>query len=325
MQQLSYQVSRYWEKYQSYLPQRLRVDDATAPAEEWWQWRGMNIHIDRQDAGHSSPVKVVLLHGGGGHGRLLAPIGKLLRDQGISSVAPDLPGYGLSDSHYEQVSYEGWADLCVELVAREYARDKQPVVLFGLSLGGMLAYYVAARSEQVIGVIATTLCDPRYAEVRDAFVRQPWMHRVSLPLLSFLPAVVKRLRLPIKWFSKMDRIANTPALSSVVMKDRRGGGNRTSLNFMLSLMSARPAIEPEDFDRCPLLLAHPAEDQWTPFAASELFFRRIKGPKQLVMLENAGHIPVEEPGISQLEQAVRHFIAGLTQDHHAGQIKASPR
>jgi len=73
------------------------------------------------------------------------------------------------------------------------------------------------------------------------------------------------------------------------------------------------------------LLAHPAEDQWTPFAASELFFRRIKGPKQLVMLENAGHIPVEEPGISQLEQAVRHFIAGLTQDHHAGQIKASPR
>ena len=32
-------------------------------------------------------------------------------------------------------------------------------------------------------------------------------------------------------------------------------------------------------------------------------------PKRLVLLENAGHFPVEEPGVSQLRQALLEFLA----------------
>ena len=63
-------------------------------------------------------------------------------------------------------------------------------------------------------------------------------------------------------------------------------------------------MAPEDFDACPVLLAHPAEDRWTPVQLSRTFFDRIRAPKQLVMLEGAGHFPVEQPGLDQLTDAV---------------------
>ncbi|MGH1508504.1 alpha/beta hydrolase [Ralstonia solanacearum] len=80
---------------------------------------------------------------------------------------------------------------------------------------------------------------------------------------------------------------------------------------MQSIFSVRPDIEPEDFDHCPLLLAHPGDDRWTSFESSRQFFDRIKGDKELVMLENCGHFPVEEPGITQLERASIRFLGEI--------------
>ena len=63
-------------------------------------------------------------------------------------------------------------------------------------------------------------------------------------------------------------------------------------------------MAPEDFDACPVLLADPAEDPWTPVQLSRTFFDHIRAPKRLVMLEGAGHFPVEQPGLDQLTDAV---------------------
>lgn len=60
-----------------------------------------------------------------------------------------------------------------------------------------------------------------------------------------------------------------------------------------------------------MLLAQPAADRWTTIEASRPFFDRIKGPKELVLLENRGHLPIEEPGFSQLEDAIVAFLARL--------------
>ena len=65
-------------------------------------------------------------------------------------------------------------------------------------------------------------------------------------------------------------------------------------------MVYEPPIAPEAFDVCPLLLAHPAADKWTPLAVSKPFFDRLDGEKELVMLEGCGHLPYEAPGVFQL-------------------------
>jgi alpha-beta hydrolase superfamily lysophospholipase len=226
---------------------------------------------------------------------------------------PDLPGYGLTRAPARLSSYQRWVECVADLVHAERERTGRPVALFGLSAGGYLGYLAAARGREAAGVIATTLADPRLPIVRDEAARDPRVNRVLVPLMTPLAAVLGDLRLPIRWITNMRGVANDPEIARLVCADPIGGGNRVSLRFLSSFLAIRPAIEPERFDLCPVLLAQPAADLWTTIEASGPFFDRIKGPKNLVMLENCGHLPIEEPGASRLEDAVVAFLARLTQ------------
>jgi alpha-beta hydrolase superfamily lysophospholipase len=311
-QRRSYAEIDHWRKYQRFLPDRLRLSLGREPAEEWWSWRGAEIHLDRY-AAPAAPLTVVLLHGGGGYSRLLAPFGLMLHAHGYEVVMPDLPGYGLSLAPAALFSYARWVDCAADLVQAEIQQTGRPMVLFGLSVGGYLAYLAAAQGRNAAGVIATTLADPRLPIVRDQLARHPRLNRVFAPLLLPLAALFGGLRLPVGWFSNMKGIANDSEIVRLACADPIGGGNRVPLRFMRSLLAIRPAIEPEDFDLCPVLLAHPAADLWTTIEASRPFFERIKGPKELVMLENCGHLTIEEPGVSRLEEVVVAFLRKLLQ------------
>ena len=303
----SYRQDGRWRQYQRFMPERIRLTADWEPAESWWSWRGAEIHLDRLSAA-GAPATVILLHGGGGNGRLLMPFGRMLHAHGLDIVAPDLPGYGLSITRPEQFSYERWVDCTADLVEAESKRTGKPVVLFGMSLGGYLAYLAAAQGRRAAGVIATTLADPRLPIVRDQFANSPRFNRMVAPLLPAASTLFGNLRLPVKWFSNMYGISNQPELAAMLASDPAGGGNRIPVRFMRSLLEIQPAIEPEQFDVCPVLLAHPAADRWTTPECSLPFFDRIAGPKQLVMLDNCGHMPIEEPGLSQLEQAAVELI-----------------
>ena len=151
-----------------------------------------------------------------------------------------------------------------------------------------------------------------HTEARSPVARNPAVNRVLSPFLAPAAALFGGVRLPIRWFSNMKGIANDPDLLRMLCTDPIGGGNWVPLRFMHSLLAIRPDIKPEDFDLCPVLLAHPAADRWTTIEASRPFFDRIKGPKQLVMLENCGHLPIEEPGVTQLEEACAAFLTKLS-------------
>ena len=306
----SYAVYDYWRRYLPFLPPVMQLP--RDPEEEWWMWRGTNVHLDRLDAEDAS-LKVIVLHGGGGTGRLVSAFGALVHSLGYSYVAPDLPGFGLTvtgpdyDPHYRS-----WVALVSDLVAREQARDGLPVVTFGGSVGGMLAYNAAAASGEVRGVIATTLADPRDADARDALARSKLWSRLGYVVMNTLPALTGRLDIPARMISRMQWITNDPTFSRIFIEDSLVGGARINLEFYRSLMVYEPPIAPEAFDLCPLLLAHPADDRWTPFAVSRPFFDSFGGEKELVMLEGCGHFPYEEPGVSQLHEAVGRFLGRVT-------------
>jgi alpha-beta hydrolase superfamily lysophospholipase len=309
-QQISYARMDHWRKYERFLPARLRAHAGEEPVEEWWQWCGAAIHLDRC-AAPAAPLTVLLLHGAGGNGRLLLPYSLMFRRQGYEVVAPDLPGYGLSVVSSEMISYQRWVDCVVDLAAAEARRNGKRVVLFGMSIGGYLAYLAAAQGRKAAGVIATTMADPRLQIVRDQFARSPRLSRLLSKLLPPLIAVAGGMRLPVRWFANMQQVANDPELVHLLCQDPVGGGNNVPLRFLHSILAIRPAIEPENFNLCPVLLVHPAADRWTTIEVSQPFFDRIQGTKELVMLENCGHLPLEEPGVSRLEEAVLAFLQKL--------------
>ena len=102
---------------------------------------------------------MLLVHGAGGHSGALWPIAALVASRGIDISAVDLPLYGRTRSlDPAAVRYDTWVDLLIDLVEAE--RDHRPLVLLGASIGGLLAYEVAARSPHVAAV-AATVCSTR--------------------------------------------------------------------------------------------------------------------------------------------------------------------
>src|SRR5205085_7979755 len=107
----------------------------------------------------------------------------------------------------------------------------------------------------------------------------------------------------------MRGVSNSPELSQVIATDPRAGGSAMPAGFLRTFLASEPLVPPEVFEVCPVLLVHPAADRWTDVAMSRPFFDRLKAPKRLVMLGNAGHFPIEEPGVSELRAALLGFLA----------------
>jgi len=303
-----------WRRYQSFFPESMRSRDAsTTPDEERWSWRGLDVHIDRL-GDEQATLKVIVLHGAGAYGRIMAPVSVIAQQHGYATVAPDLPGYGLTEVPWAQMDYGLWVDCVCDLIDREVARDGLPIVLFGVSLGGLLAYQVAARHDAVRGVIATTLLDPRETDARQDLSRFRFLGSAGFWFLESFRGLTDRLPLPMAYMTKMHGISNDPELAALCASDRMGGGNWVPAGFLRTLMTQDPAMEPEAFDRCPILLVHPGADRMTDISLSRRFFDRLACDKRMVVLEGTSHMPTEPVGLEQLQSAVLDFLDAITGD-----------
>ncbi|GAA2472562.1 alpha/beta fold hydrolase [Actinocorallia cavernae] len=309
----SYREQQAWRDLQRFLPERLRLTDETAPEEEFWDWRGHRVHLDRYP-NPGARAKVVLHHGVGTNGRQMSLIlGAPLARLGFETVALDNLGYGLTQVRAGTTpSYDDWVDLVVDFLAHERARDDRPIVLYGLSAGGMLTYHVAAKAQSgtLAGIVGMTFLDQRLQQVRDETAHDRIAARLGGPLTGLLARTpAAKLKCPMSLASKMSALANDPGAMKVFLKDRTSAANWVSIRFLDRYMNYAPAVEPEDFDACPVLLTQPAEDRWTPHHLSVPVLSRItKVPVDTVMLDNAGHYPLEEPGLRQMQDAIADFV-----------------
>ena len=289
-----------YRSYAEFLPARY-VENLAPPTSTWWPWRGNRVHIARAPAPEAD-VRMMLIHGGGGYSGALWPVATVAAG-GVDVLAPDLPLYGDTVvAQPSRVRYQDWVALLTDLVRAERAADPRPLILFGASMGGMLAYEVAARTGQVAAVVATCLLDVSDPAARAAATRYPFLGRPAPAVLRALDPALGRLRVPIRWLADMTQMSTDPALSRLCAADPRGGGASVPLGFVSSWMSFRH-IAPEDFTAAPVTLVAPTADTWTPPELSIRFLQRISAPTTLVTLENCGHYPIEEPGLDQLRTA----------------------
>jgi alpha-beta hydrolase superfamily lysophospholipase len=250
----------------------------------------------------------MLLHGIPTGAEVWRPV--MARLPGLRAVAPDLPGYGLTRvPDRRALVYEDWRHVLAALLEAQARRTRRPIVVFGLSMGGMLAYDAAARTGIPNGLVATCLLDPRDPAVQRSMARWPAMVPLMKPMLCAAPGLTDRLPVPMRVVGNMQAIANDPLLSGVIALDPRAGGAWMPAGFLRTFVGSGPALEPDAFHTCPVLLVHPADDRWTDVSVTEPFFERLRVPKRVVMLDNAGHLPVEEPGATQLRGALLGFLA----------------
>lgn len=302
-----------WRRYAELLPEGYGIGPGLEPAEEYWRWNGMDIHVDRY-RNADAPAKIILLHGVGGNGRVLSFIGVPLAARGFETAAPDLPGYGLTDTKGVPYDYETWIRMAVDFVDHESSRDGRPIILFGLSAGGMLSYRAACRNSKVRGIAAGCILDFREPEVLESSAVTPAAARIGLPLLRLLAKILPGLKIPMKAVAKMEALVNDEELLRLLMSDTTSAGSRLPVVFITSMISSHPEIEPEDFAAKPFLLVHPAEDKWVDVRLSRLFFDRLACPKRLVILPEAGHFPCEMPGLRIMKDTVIEFFSEVAEE-----------
>ena len=307
---MGYQNQVAWQQIEQFLPEEFHIHKNQLPKEEWWAWNGNNIHLDTY-RNPKAKIKVILFHGVGTNGRQMSMIlGKPLADRGYETIAVDMPGYGVTQvGKGKVINYNDWVQAGSDLINVELAKDNRPVVLYGLSAGGMLTYHVAAKNKKVKAIVGMTFLDTSSQVVKDTVARNLFMSRVGTPITHWTAKTpLASMRVPMSWASKMSTLVNNNDALKAFMKDKTSAGNSVSLTFLDSYIHYKPEVATEDFDVCPVLLTQPAKDRWTPLDLSTPFLSRIrKVSVKTVMLENAGHYPLEQPGLSQMVEAIDDF------------------
>jgi alpha-beta hydrolase superfamily lysophospholipase len=307
---MTYANQTVWRDMQTFLPPDFQWNNQQLPQEEWWNWHGHRLHLDTY-RNPRAKVKVILFHGVGTNGRQMSMIlGEPLARRGYETIAVDMPEYGMTEvAKGAVVRYDDWVRAGSDLIDAELAKDNRPIVLYGLSAGGMLTYHVAAMNKKVKGIVGMTFLDQRIQQVRDETALNRFMSRVGGAMMNFTAKTpFKTMRIPMKLASKMSALVNNKAALKVWLSDKRSAGNAMTMAFLSAYVSYQPVLEPENFDVCPILLTQPAADRWTPLHLSEPFLKRIQRvPVKITMLENAGHYPLEQPGLSHMAEAIDAF------------------
>src|SRR5215471_4667278 len=128
----SYDASSGWRRVSEALPGRLRIPEPLPVREAWLTVGPFDVHLDRW-SDESPRASVIIVHGVGGNGRMLALYGHMCRSLGYDAVAPDLPGYGLTDVPSKlALTYEDWRAALAAVIRAEAVREL-PVIAFGLS------------------------------------------------------------------------------------------------------------------------------------------------------------------------------------------------
>jgi alpha-beta hydrolase superfamily lysophospholipase len=190
-----------------------------------------------------APATLVLVHGAGGNGRLLAPYAVMAAKAGYEVVAPDLPGYGLTQvPNKAAIRYQDWRDVLAAVLEAQARRSTAPIVVFGLSMGGMLGYDATAHTRTPAGVVATCFFDSSEPAARRGVARWPWMVPAIEPLLMNLPAFSQGLPVPMRLIINMGAVANEPKLSQAIATDPRAGGNAMPAGFFRSILASGPLV-----------------------------------------------------------------------------------
>jgi alpha-beta hydrolase superfamily lysophospholipase len=310
----TYAEHGYWRRYLPSLPDGGAALVAAPLVEERWAWRRHAVHLHRLEPAGVARGTVIVVHGGGGNGRLVMASGPELAADGWRVVAPDLPGYGLTTPADPRATdartmVAEWTALVHDMAVRFRAETGAPVFLVGHSVGSWVAYNAAAAGAPVDGIAVTMLGDPASPDVVRAAAGSWWKARLLLPLGDLAAPVIAPIPVRIGHMVALGHISHDPRLVRVIREDPLIGRRWVRLGLLRSFVRMRFAVPPERFTAAPVLVVHPGADPWLPAALTHATYARLAAPKRMVELEGAGHFPIEPAAWATLHAELRAFLA----------------
>jgi carboxylesterase len=207
---------------------------------------------------------LLVLHGFTGSPHSMRPLAQAFAEGGYSVEMPLLPGHGTSAEDLIPMRFDDFAG-AVEAAYEELASRSEKTVVAGLSMGGTLTCWLAARHPEIAGIV---LVNPLVAPAADSF---------RDILTSSLAAGIDRM----------------PGIGSDIAKEgvTELAYDATPLEALLSLFDAVAELRPQLGEiRCPALLLQSRSDHVVPHESGDVFVAETGGPVERVWLEDSYHV-----------------------------------
>lgn len=228
-------------------------------------------------------IGVLLIHGFTGSPAEMRLVGQYLNERGLTVSAPLLPGHGTEVEDLNQIR---WQELtaAVETALAKLQERCQHTFVAGLSMGGLLTLYLGSRHPELPGI--TT-----YAAALDI---ADWRRH-------FAP-IIKRL---FKTISKQEEHWADPQA-----EDLMWAYDVWPVGGAMQLFALRDEVE-SSLPRitCPALIIYSTADSTvTPEAAGMIVDAIASEDKELVRLDECGHVMTVDRGWDQLAERTYQFI-----------------
>jgi carboxylesterase len=212
------------------------------------------------------PHGALVLHGFTGNPASMRGLAGALAAAGFAVEVPLLPGHGTSVEDMLPTRFPDWA-AAVESCYLELAGRCDEVVVAGMSMGGTLAAWLAARHPRVAGVVI----------INGMF--EP-------PVESFLGLLRQCLDQGLDCLPGIGSDIADPSVAESAYE-------AAPIEPMLSLFEGQAELLDRLGDiRCPVLILTSPQDHIVPPVSSDLLARRVAGPVERVSLDRSYHVAV---------------------------------
>jgi len=225
---------------------------------------------------------VIVIHGFTGNPFSMRPLAQAIAAAGYTVELPLLPGHGRT---LEDMMSTGWADWsgAVDAVYLDLAARCERVAVVGLSMGGSLAVWLAARHPQTTALVTIN------AAVEPGGGALVEMARTLLAEgTEVLPGIGADIARPD---------------ASELSYD---GVPVASLMSMAEAVDALETVIPEV--RCPALVFTSTQDHVVPPSAGEYLAAHLGGPVERVILDRSYHVATLDFDAPEIERRTVEFL-----------------
>jgi carboxylesterase len=231
-------------------------------------------------------IGALLIHGFTGAPPEMRPLGEALHEDGITVLAPLLPGHGTRVEEMNPIPWERWTDH-VEAALAWLQQRCDTVFVGGLSMGGLLALHLGIHSPRIAG------------------------------LLLYAPALTTRDRLlPMAGLAKRFLATRPKGPKNLVdpsADQRIWSYERNPVGAAQQLWRGQRLIRPRLGEIvCPTLVFHSTLDTVVPIGSSQAVLDGLgSDEKRLVTLTGSGHCLTVDAEWERVARQSRAFIQGV--------------
>jgi carboxylesterase len=210
------------------------------------------------------PHGALVLHGFTGNPQSMRGLAEAFARAGFAVELPRLPGHGTTIDDMMTTTWEDWS-AAAEAAFVDLSARVDRIVVAGLSMGGGLTLWVAARHPDVAGIVlVNAIAEPTAPEI-TAMVRQMLTDGATT----------------------IDAIGNDIAEPGQVEM----AYDKTPLAAAASMFDAIDALQPAIATiTCPALVMNSPQDHVVPPSNSEHLAATLGGPVERVSLERSYHV-----------------------------------